>query len=799
MKASRRRTCQRWGLRGLVWLCAVCAAAFLGRGRPPALAQDALSIVIENLEVHPNAEIGGTDVIAHVSVTGSDGTPIQGLTAANFMLRQDGSEIADYEVSPSVAGISLVLAVDTSGSMAAESKMQAVKLAVEALIQGLGDEDQVGLISFNDQYRVEINVTGDTAAVQNFVALLEPVPDAGTCLWDAAYEAVELASAAQQGRRAVVLLTDGIDERSGGGVCSEKTLEDVVGLATDRSVRVPVYTVGVGNRINGPDLARLADLTGGRAALAEDAAEIAELFGRLGVQLRGGYILRYRTGAASGEHSLFVQVENQGMRDQDVRNFRTPELPARLALLGVEDGQTIQGETAFSAAVSGEASPARVAIYLDGALTHEDNAAPFDAEVACEGLDAGAHVLRAVAFDDTGEVIGEAEVSLRCLGAVPTEAPPPPAVSIAFSGLQSGQTIRDPAQLGVLVQEGETDVRRVAFYVDAFLIGEDAEAPFAVTWVPEYVETGEHILSAVAYGEANRVLARDDITVAFARRSSLPMLLGVPIGVLTLAAVGYLAYRRVARRGREAPTHGVRVPGDHPRIAASTVLAEPPGEQPLAQLTVEACQDESLVGRRFEIREEQALIGRSEQCAVGLPVQPVSRVHAVLRLKGGQVSSLTVDDLAKAEATPDGADVRFWIFDGDPAIRTGSTFGTYVDNVRVLPGLGLPLRDGCRVRLGRPLSEGRVMPVILRFQDLRPSPGGPVEAGLTRDGLALEQDKPGEAVSVEEGRARPDTGTSGFETEELHPLRSLGSEACEAAERPTLPLPTGDAEGEQDG
>jgi hypothetical protein len=88
------------------------------------------------------------------------------------------------------------------------------------------------------------------------------------------------------------------------------------------------------------------------------------------------------------------------------------------------------------------------------------------------------------------------------------------------------------------------------------------------------------------------------------------------------------------------------------------------------------------------------------------------------------------------------------------------------------------------------------MPVILRFQDLRPSPGGPVEAGLTRDEIALEQDKPGEAVSVEEGRARPDMGTSGFETEEL---RSLDSEASEAAERPTLPLPTGDAEGEQDG
>jgi hypothetical protein len=349
------------------------------------------------------------------------------------------------------------------------------------------------------------------------------------------------------------------------------------------------------------------------------------------------------------------------------------------------------------------------------------------------------------------------------------------------------------------VEEGETDVRRVAFFVDAFLIGEDAEAPFAVTWVPEYVEIGEHTLSAVAYGEANRVLARDDITIVFARRSSLPLLLGAAIGVLTLAAAGFLAYRRVARRGREAPTHGVRVPGDHPRIAASTVQAELPGEQSLAQLTVEACQDESLVGRRFDIREEQALIGRSEQCAVAVPVQPVSRVHAVIRLEGGRVSSLTVDDLVKAEDTPDRADVRFWIFDGDPAIRTGSTFGTYVDNVLVLPGLGLPLRDGCRIRLGRPLSEGRVMPVILRFQDLRPSSGGPVEAGLTRDGLALEQDKPGEAVSGEEGRARPDTGTSGFETEELHSLRSLGSEPSEAAERPTLPLPTGDAEGEQDG
>ena len=42
----------------------------------------------------------------------------------------------------------------------------------------------------------------------------------GTCLYDAAYQAVEMASTTPPGRRAVVLFTDGKDETASGEQCS---------------------------------------------------------------------------------------------------------------------------------------------------------------------------------------------------------------------------------------------------------------------------------------------------------------------------------------------------------------------------------------------------------------------------------------------------------------------------------------------------------------------------------------------------------------------------------------------------
>ena len=709
-------------------------------GNFPASAQVGVSVVINSVEAQYNPLEDGYDVTSFLSVLDPEGQPIPDLTPSNLAVREDGSDVESFELSPSTEGLSLVLAIDTSGSMAAAGKMDAVREASAAFIEGMGKADQVGLLSFNEKSKLEISITSDREGVQNFINLLQPVRDASTCLWDAAFEAVEVASSVHQGRRVVILLTDGIDERLTGGGCSTKTLEDVIALASDTTVRVPVYTLGVGRSVSAQDLARLSDLTGGRSLLAADAREVGDVFSRFGLELSRGYVLRYRTAATSGEHSLFVQVEIQGSRDQETRKFRVPELPGRASFSGIQNQQVVSEDLAISLEISGEGVPARAEFYVDDQLASEDAQPPFETLWRIEGRDPGPYVLRAVVYDEDGDVLAVAkvEVSYKPPEIVPTAVPP--GVSLAIGGLTPGQQVKGTMALTAAVDPPEV-VDRVEFLVDGFRIGEDRDSPYEILWETDQLERGEHVVSAVAFGASGESIGRDELTVIYAPPRPLLLVVGLPALALALAGGGLLAIRRYRRqRPPGGRNHVASVGGPPPSVAH---IEEPPraGEAgTLASLTVEACQDPDLIGQRFEIWEREVVIGRSPECEMVIPVQPVSRKHAVIRL-GDRTDdlSLTMDEIGTEEPAMAGreATLPFRIFDGDPGTGQPSTYGTYVDNVRASPETGRDLKDGSRIRLGRSIAEGRIPPVVLLFRDLREQRLQSGEAELTSDELIL--------------------------------------------------------------
>ena len=92
-----------------------------------------------------------------------------------------------------------------------------------------------------------------------------------------AYTAVEsLEQIAQnEPRRAMILFTDGRDEirRGVGDTCSRNTYDQLVAFATQRTVPVPIHTVGIADtqrRINSEELDTLAQTTGGLSAIGTD-------------------------------------------------------------------------------------------------------------------------------------------------------------------------------------------------------------------------------------------------------------------------------------------------------------------------------------------------------------------------------------------------------------------------------------------------------------------------------------------------------------------------------------------------
>ena len=104
-----------------------------------------------------------------------------------------------------------------------------------------------------------------------------------TGLYDAVGRAIELTQGGK-GRRALVLLSDGVDRYS------RTTSEDALGQA--RRSDVIVYPIALGASPS-PFFEQLAALTGGRAYHVRESGQLAETLRRVARELRFQYLLGY--------------------------------------------------------------------------------------------------------------------------------------------------------------------------------------------------------------------------------------------------------------------------------------------------------------------------------------------------------------------------------------------------------------------------------------------------------------------------------------------------------------------------
>lgn len=224
---------------------------------------------------------------AYVTVTDANGAAVAGLGVEAFEISEDGERAATQAVAPvrSVgAPMAVVLAIDRSGSMRGAAIQQALA-AAEVFVKEMADGDLVGLVSFDDKVTVLSPPTADRQSVLKLLAGIKLGRD--TALHDAVAEAVKLLGAIKIQRRAVVVLTDGKENRS-------KTTLDVLTRAA-REARVPVHTVGLGGDVDAKALARLATDTGGLSYFASDPQKLVELYRRIGEVLRNQYVVTFRS------------------------------------------------------------------------------------------------------------------------------------------------------------------------------------------------------------------------------------------------------------------------------------------------------------------------------------------------------------------------------------------------------------------------------------------------------------------------------------------------------------------------
>ena len=243
-------------------------------------------------------------VEVYATVTDRQGSIVEGLTAADFRVAEDGVGQTITAFAPGDVPLSLAVGVDRSFSMAGR-RLELVKAAADALIDALAPADQVTVIAIGSEREVLAPVTTDKAAARRAIDALAPWGT--TPLHDAVIDAIDAIEPAK-GRRALVVLSDGSDRGS------EASESDVIAYARRKDVLV--YPIAV-DSARPPLFAELASVTGGRSASGKNAADLRHAAVAIASELRHQYLLGYTPShppSAQPEwHAIDVRVAREGV------------------------------------------------------------------------------------------------------------------------------------------------------------------------------------------------------------------------------------------------------------------------------------------------------------------------------------------------------------------------------------------------------------------------------------------------------------------------------------------------------
>jgi VWFA-related protein len=220
-----------------------------------------------------------------VSVVDASGQPISGLTQQDFIVYENSrsSPVAYFREHKNDEPAAIALVVDTSGSMV--PKLPIVKQSLVSFVTNLNRCDELILFAFTGNTYLLMPFSTDHKMAAEKIERLHAYGQ--TAIFDATRTALQSLAVADYTNRAIILITDGMDNSS---IAEEK---DVVEQA--RRDRVPIYGVGIGdpnakgqrevaigpyvigmddlNRVDAKSLKDLSDSGGGRSFIVPATTE----------------------------------------------------------------------------------------------------------------------------------------------------------------------------------------------------------------------------------------------------------------------------------------------------------------------------------------------------------------------------------------------------------------------------------------------------------------------------------------------------------------------------------------------
>lgn len=239
-------------------------------------------------------------VMVPFTALGAHNAPVTNLRERDVELFVDGVRVRNDMFERSMdAPVSFTILLDGSGSMGLAGKMEAARAAVDALIAHRRPDDDFSLYVFDDREAHQVvPFTSDVAAISR--ALLKVKPFGKTAFFDALATMPERSLLGRNATRAVILLSDGIDNNS------QLTRQQLA--AQLEGVAIPIYPLGlrepaekkpVDPRLPNETLSDLdlleeiANLTGGKLFIGNEAPALAGAVETINGNLRAQYLVGF--------------------------------------------------------------------------------------------------------------------------------------------------------------------------------------------------------------------------------------------------------------------------------------------------------------------------------------------------------------------------------------------------------------------------------------------------------------------------------------------------------------------------
>lgn len=235
-------------------------------------------------------------VLVPVTITDAKNRPVTGLQRHDFSLFEGDQPQQIRYFSTEDAPISVGVILDLSKSMT--SKIDAAREALGEFFKSANPEDDYFVVTFADCPHLLADATRSIGTIQ--AKLASAIPAGHTALLDAIYLGLAKMRSARYRRRALLIISDGGDNRS------RYRAKEIKSLVQEADVQI--YAIGLFDTVfKTPEewagkrlLTGITEATGGRTITIDNARQLPRAAATISTELRNQYLIGYRP--ADGTH-----------------------------------------------------------------------------------------------------------------------------------------------------------------------------------------------------------------------------------------------------------------------------------------------------------------------------------------------------------------------------------------------------------------------------------------------------------------------------------------------------------------